>query len=230
MGLCEATGDIVAFLNSDDVYYKDTLSRVAAHFSRNPQCQILYADAHHLHADGSVMENYYTEPWNYARLQKVCFICQPSVFWRRKVIDRYGILNENLQFALDYDYWLRIGRRTPFQYMRGSFLAGSRLHKDTKTLGQRAKVHREILDVVIRNDSSEEAILTWLGHLSHYETCEVASIYSPDPADRARWVTMYVHFFLRNASRLGIRIPQLKLSELEQHLNAVGRLTYASRL
>lgn len=222
-GLMEASGDILAFLNSDDVYYDHTLRRVADHFSRNPDCQVLYGDAHHLNADGSFMENYYTEAWDYSRLQEVCFLCQPAVFWRREIVERFGVLDEKLHYALDYEYWLRIGKHIPFHHMKGTFLAGSRLHADTKTLGQRSKVHNEILDVVIRHGGSEKAVQTWLGHLAYYEACESENPHATNPEARARWVTRFVACMLHEAGRKGIRLKLEKLAELEAHLAAVGK-------
>jgi glycosyltransferase involved in cell wall biosynthesis len=221
-GLQEATGDILAFLNSDDIYFPGALARVADYFHLHPECLILYGDAQHLHADGSVMEPYYTEPWDYARLASVCYLCQPAVFWRREIIERFGLLDDRLHFAFDYEYWLRIGRHVPFHYLQGSLLAGSRLHGETKTLSMRAKVHREILDVVLRHEGSEPAVLGWLGHLAFHEASELADATATTPLERRRWVAHFVGATLRNAARLGLRLPVAKLSELERHLAAAG--------
>lgn len=221
-GLRESSGDILAFLNSDDIYYPETLAHVAEHFRQNPDCRVVYGDAYHLHADGTIMEPYYTEPWNYERLQEVCYLCQPAVFWRRDIIEHFGVLDDSLHFALDYEYWLRIGRHAPFHYLKGKYLAGSRLHADTKTLGQRAKVHREILDVVIRHGGTEKAVLGWLGHLSYHEACEVAVPNAATPAEHRRWITQFTAGILHHAGRTGTRLPATKLAELEQQLTGAG--------
>lgn len=152
-GLQKCSGDILAYLNSDDVYCEGALSQVMGYFEERPDCAALYGDAWHLHEDGSIMEAYYTEPWSYPRLFELCYLCQPAVFWRREVIEQFGLFDQTLHYALDYDYWLRIGRRRAFHYLRGAFLAGSRLHRDTKTLKQRVKAHHEILQVVMRHSS-----------------------------------------------------------------------------
>ena len=99
-GLQEASGEILAFLNSDDIYFPGTLARVADYFQRHPECLILYGDAQHLNADGSVMEPYYTEPWDYERLASVCYLCQPAVFWRRPIIRiRRGACSPAIRFS-----------------------------------------------------------------------------------------------------------------------------------
>ena len=142
-GLRASTGDVLAYLNSDDVYYPGALAAVAGHFGSRPDCLALYGRAHHLNADGSIMDKYPTEPWNYDRLLETCFLCQPAVFWRREVMARFGLFDDALRYALDYDYWLRVGRHVPFEYLPDHYLAGSRLHGDTKTLSQRVPVHLE---------------------------------------------------------------------------------------
>ncbi len=221
-GLQAATGDVLAYLNSDDIYYPGALDRVAAYFSAHPDCRVLYGDAHHLHADGSVMEAYGTEPWDYRRLQEVCFLCQPAVFWRREVIERCGLLDDSLHFALDYDYWLRIGKVADFHHLRGEFLAGSRLHAETKTLGQRVRAHREILQVVLRHGAPPAAALRWLRHLSHHEAEAGAAPASPLPEERRHHIRLFVAAVLRNAARFQVRLTPALLAELEGHLKGAG--------
>lgn len=164
-GLREARGEILAYLNSDDVYLPGALDRVARHFQENPASLAVYGAAWHLHEDGSHMERYPTEPWNYARLLDVCYLCQPAVFWRREVMERFGTFDDRLNWAMDYDYWLRVGRAVRFDYLDDAVLAGSRLHGGTKTLSQRVKVHQEILRVVMRH--SPVPPLRWLLNLAH---------------------------------------------------------------
>lgn len=163
-GLRQATGDILTYLNSDDIYYPGAISRVVKQFKDHPELQCVYGQALHLHEDGSPMERYYSEPWSYKRLLDVCFICQPSAFWRREVIERFGVFDESLHWAMDYDYWLRLGRHIRFDYIQDFYIAGSRLHGDTKTLSQRVKVHEEILQVVMRYGS--DAPERWLLNLA----------------------------------------------------------------
>ena len=150
-GLQRAQGEILAYLNSDDIYYPQTVGRVLDYFETHADCAALYGTAWHLKEDGSVMEQYPTEPWSYPRLLEVCYLCQPAVFWRREVTERFGLFDPTLQYALDYDFWLRVGHNTEFHYLQGEPLAGSRLHSETKTLKRRVEVNHEILEVVMRH-------------------------------------------------------------------------------
>lgn len=164
-GLHAASGDILTYLNSDDVHLPGALDRVVRHFEENPRSLCVYGQAYHLHEDGSRMERYYAEPWSYPRLLEVCYLCQPAVFWRREVMERFGVFDDSLNWAMDYDYWLRVGRSVRFDYLEDAYLAGSRLHDETKTLSQRVKVHEQILRVAMRH--SPKPPVRWLLNLAH---------------------------------------------------------------
>ena len=59
-------------------------------------------------------------------------------------MERYGLLDESLQYCMDYEYWLRLGKSgVKFAYLQEK-IAGSRLYPGNKTLHSKVKVHREI--------------------------------------------------------------------------------------
>ncbi len=187
-GLRESTGDILAYLNSDDVYYPRTLSRVAEYFTAHPDCLVLYGNGDHLDRDGAVLEPYPVEPWNYERLPLICYLCQPAVFWRREVMERFGEFDPSLRFAIDFDYWLRVGKDVPFHRLAGSPLAGSRLHAGTKTLSQRVPAHEESLQVVLRHGGNRAAIMKWLRAVADFRLAEAAT----QPDSRLGCAILYV--------------------------------------
>ena len=222
LGLRMSTGDVLAYLNSDDVYYPGALAAVVAHFRAQPACPALYGRAHHLYADGSIMEEYPTEPWNYDRLLDTCFLCQPAVFWRREVLERFGVFDDTLRYALDYEYWLRAGRAAPFHYLENHFLAGSRLHEDTKTLSQRVAVHLELARMVKTYADTPGPVLRWIKHLAHHKAYETES---PEPADfagRQRFLAAMVTHCLLYADELDVPLDDAFLLGLEADLDAVG--------
>ncbi len=145
-GIRMSEGEIIGWLNSDDIYYSETVSAVLDYFGKNPETDIVYGDALHIDQDDQVLEPYYTEDWNYERLKDICFISQPSVFFRRRLVDRIGVLDEKLRYCMDYEYWLRAGQVTDF-FRINKILAGSRMYKSNKTLGERIPVHKEINDM-----------------------------------------------------------------------------------
>ncbi|MBI3885497.1 MAG: glycosyltransferase [Opitutae bacterium] len=213
-GLLVASGEILAYLNSDDIYLPGAFQRVAAHFAAHPACDLLYGNAWHLKADGSVVEAYPTEPWNYDRLFQYCFLCQPAVFWRRRLLPRFGLFDERLHFAMDYEYWLRLGAAAEIHHLPGEPLAGSRLHADTKTLRSRLAVHREILQVVRRRARRPADCYTWLKHLASIEATENGWGTSPMPEKQKKHAMVYAGRLLARAEEYQIELDDQLLREL----------------
>ena len=143
-GIHATDGEIIGWLNSDDIYYPDALAQVHAFFVANPEIDVVYGKAHHIDIHDQPFEVYPTESWNFDRLKERCFICQPALFFRRHLITTHGLLDESLNYCMDYQYWLRLGKAgVRFAYLE-EYLAGSRLYADNKTLGAKIKVHYEI--------------------------------------------------------------------------------------
>ena len=147
-GLARATGEIIGWLNSDDIFYPGAVAAAADFLTRRPEIDVVYGNGNHIDEHDRVIEPYPTEDWDFERLKERCFLCQPAVFFRRRLVDRFGPLGVHWRYALDYEYWLRLGKSGVRFARIGALLAGSRLHPDTKTLGSRVKVHAEINDML----------------------------------------------------------------------------------
>lgn len=217
-GLRRASGDLLAYLNSDDVYLPGALAAVLERFRAQPELQLGYGRAWHLRADGAFLEDYPTERWDWSRLLETCFICQPATFWRRSVLDRHGLFDARLRYAMDYEFWLRVGAREPLHYLHDlPPLAGSRLHAETKTLGAKVGVHREIVGVIQRYAPDSPAVRRWLGHLAYWRTQQEGS--DPvTPAARREHALRWSSHLLLAAEECGVPVDAGLLADLELHL------------
>lgn len=149
-GIRATDGEIIGWLNSDDVYYPNAVKLVVEYFMSHPEIDVVYGMADHIDLDDHAFEPYPTESWNFDRMKETCIICQPALFFRRRVVEAHGLLDDSLSFCMDYEYWLRLGKAgVRFDFLEKR-LAGSRLYADNKTLGARVKVHKEINDMFKR--------------------------------------------------------------------------------
>ena len=164
-GVRATDGEIIGWINSDDIYYPGAVARVVEYFDRHPEIDVIYGMADHIDLEDQPFESYPSEPWDFERLKKTCFICQPALFFRRSVVEKHGPLNESLNYCMDYEYWLRLGKvGVRFAYLEEK-LAGSRLYAENKTLGARVKVHKEINDMFKK--SFAKAPDRWLLNYAH---------------------------------------------------------------
>lgn len=168
-GLRRARGDIVAYLNSDDVLLPGALLTIVAHLEANPEWDLVYGNAHHIDVDDRVLGPYPTAPFDFDRLLQDCCICQPAAFWRRRVIDRIGFFDDALHYAMDYEYWMRLHRAGGLLAHVPDFIASSRVHSATKTLSARLQVYDEILAVSRRHakDASFSQYYAYWHHRCH---------------------------------------------------------------
>ena len=164
-GIDKSAGEIIGWLNSDDIYYPGALHRVLDLFTGEPEMSVIYGDANHIDESDEVIGPYETEAWSPERLKEVCFLCQPAVFFRRNLIERYGKLDEALDFCMDYEFWLRLASGGESFHYLPRLLAGSRLYPENKTLATRVSVHAEINDMLCRRFGRVPD--TWIFNYGH---------------------------------------------------------------
>jgi len=135
-GFRMATGDVLAWLNSDDLYLPGALQAAADFFRGAPETGLVYGEAYYCDRAGAIIGSYRTEPFSFQRLAYRNFICQPSAFFRREVFLAVGGVDESLRFAMDYDLWIRLGAKFPCRHLAEA-LSVYRLHESSKTICDR---------------------------------------------------------------------------------------------
>lgn len=138
-GFRMAQGEIICWLNSDDAYFPETLTKLRDAFS-DPSVQVIFGD---------VLQVFYTRDrvesqeravarfddrrdfirWWSSRIK----LHQPAVFFRRSVMEKIGLLKEELHYAMDYDYWWRMSELYRFHYL-GQELAIQHRQPSSKTI------------------------------------------------------------------------------------------------
>ncbi len=135
-------GEIVGWLNSDDLLYPGALERISAFFAGQPEVDFAYGDCDFIDPSGQVTGSYPAQPYDYRRLLFENYIPQPAAFFRRSLLEKEGWLDETLDFVMDYDYWLRSGVRHKGAYLPFR-LAALRLHASAKSVAQLGKFAAE---------------------------------------------------------------------------------------
>jgi glycosyltransferase involved in cell wall biosynthesis len=144
-GLGRSTGDILAWLNSDDFYSPGTLPLVARRMAGG-RASALVGHCLRLHADGSppmLLRGRYSSRWRLLAFWKGYEMHQPSIFWRREVFEKTGLLDEEIHYALDFDYWVRLSRHCSFENV-DAVLSCSNYHPAAKTADDYEGYHREL--------------------------------------------------------------------------------------
>jgi glycosyltransferase involved in cell wall biosynthesis len=143
-GISRSKGTIISYLNSDDTLCRNAISVVVDHFMRHPQTDLLYGKGNYIDENDAVTGSYPTADYSVGRLMVDCCICQPAAFWTNSITRRVGLFDEQLQFVMDYDYWLRIEKADRIIEHIPVFLGNTRIYPETKTASKRAEIFEEI--------------------------------------------------------------------------------------
>lgn len=143
-GFARADGDIVGWLNSDDLYADGALQAVAHEFDRQPfdwligRCENIDVADQPVRSPIAAYKDFYLRRYSRRRLLRENFIAQPAVFWRRT----FGRpLDPSLHYTMDYDLWLRFAVEAPPRIIN-QVISKFRIHPASKSGG----VQREQFD------------------------------------------------------------------------------------
>lgn len=147
-GLARATGDIVGWINSDDVYLNRSLFRAAGYFAAHPKTDVVFSDYIYVNEVGRYLKRRKEPPYDYQLYlwSGDCYHANCAGFFRRKVFENIGGLDETLHFGMDYEFYLRAGRAgVHFGHVR-EYWGGYRFHSASKSI---ASYDRQVADAQI---------------------------------------------------------------------------------
>ena len=136
-GLRMASGDILAFINSDDYYLPNTFNSVVSAFQNNTASwligdyKIIDSLGNEIHDFVIKYKKILRERANKKLIHGVNYIPQPSTFWKRDLFEASGFFNEAYTYAFDYEYWLRLYIIEAPIIIRNK-LSAFRIHKNSK--------------------------------------------------------------------------------------------------
>ncbi len=167
-GLARARGDIVSWLNADDVYCPGSLRRVAAAFQQNPDAAFYFGSCPVSDSEGREIrqgitrfkEAFFPVSSRFV-YQCINYISQPATFFRGDVVRRIGPLREDMVAAWDYDFFLRLWREGTGQLLSGTPLASFRWH-EASISGQNFSVQFQEEYELAKEDAGRYSLQTFL--------------------------------------------------------------------
>lgn len=132
-GFSMSRGEIMAWINSDDLYSPYAVREAVAYLQENPQVGMVYGDTELINRKSLKVGEFNAQQTNYKRLMRgAVYIPQPAAFWRRELWDQVGSLDSSFYFAMDYDLWVRFAKRAQIKYIPRMW-AKFRIHGAGKT-------------------------------------------------------------------------------------------------
>jgi glycosyltransferase involved in cell wall biosynthesis len=108
--VARASGDVILWLNADDLIVPGAFASVDAAYADHPDAEFVYGNYDMIRADGSVMRRFESSPYDPDRVfSHGCYIFSGAIFFRRSLLKRVGPFDERLHACMDLDYLLRVG-------------------------------------------------------------------------------------------------------------------------
>ena len=154
-GFRRCTGDIVGWQNSDDTYCPGTLGKVAKAFLMNPAVDVVFGNIYAISSGGELIRKTHLVPFSvWSHVWEGMMIKNQGAFWRRRVFESFGFLDESLHYAMDYEFFLRLGLGgAKFKFLH-EFLGNYRGHQQAKyhIADNMPEIRRELQQVLARYD------------------------------------------------------------------------------
>ncbi|MEN6434778.1 MAG: glycosyltransferase family 2 protein [Anaerolineaceae bacterium] len=146
-GFSHATGEIFAWLNSDDTYEPGAVRKALEALQKHPEVSMVYGEANFINNTGKVIGKFPAAQTDYQKLRNgFVHIPQQASFFRAKYYQKVAPLDTSFYFAMDYDLWVRLAELAPFVFVKDTW-ANFRLHDDAKSIAADDRCWPEMLRV-----------------------------------------------------------------------------------
>jgi len=147
-GFAHASGEICAYLNSDDVFLPGALNEVAFCFDKNSASALTFGDCEIVDEFSKPNDLWIAPEFKLKELLFSCYIAQPATFWRKSKISVVGDFNAGMHFAFDYQMWLRMAAAGQTFSHLPVRLAQHRKTEGTKTVSKPEAFTAEIVSAL----------------------------------------------------------------------------------
>jgi len=149
LGFAKTTGEIMAWINSDDIILPGTLSYVADYFNRHPEIDVVYGNRIQININDKQIGQWVMPKHDNNILSWTDFIPQETLYWRRAIWEKVGgKLDESFSFAMDWDFLIRL-RDAGARFARlPRFMGGFRVHPKQKTSSEMGDVGLEEMNCI----------------------------------------------------------------------------------
>jgi glycosyltransferase involved in cell wall biosynthesis len=143
-GIKLSNGEIISYLNNDDLYFPDTVRTAVDNFLSFPRIELIYGNCCFIDEKGKLLFKYRYLPfnWNNFLRRRESPICQASAFWRKKIHDKYGYFDPSFKLSGDYDFFMRVGSGKLVRNC-GKYMAKVRIHSQTASSKRKDELARE---------------------------------------------------------------------------------------
>jgi glycosyltransferase involved in cell wall biosynthesis len=149
-GFAHASGEILAWLNSDDIYFPGAVSEAVVFLKGHPEVGMVYADANLIDEDGETIGKFAARQTDYRRLLRgSAHIPQATTFFRADLWRQVGPLSLTLFFSFDYDLWVRLAKLSEIRYVPRVW-ANFRMHDLGKSVKNDDLCYPDMLKVYAR--------------------------------------------------------------------------------
>ncbi|MBI9049648.1 MAG: glycosyltransferase [Anaerolineaceae bacterium] len=153
-GFAKASGEVLAWLNSDDTYEPGAIKEAVIYLEEHPEVGLLYGDGNFIDTENRIIGQFPSRQTDYQRLRNgYVHICQQSAFFRADLWRKVAPLDPSFYFAMDYDLWVRLANISEVKYVQ-KLWANFRLHGDTKTVAEDDRCWPEMVRVHRRDGGS----------------------------------------------------------------------------